>query len=237
MSNVLKLRPGFLVCFSTRVENGVEHLKSQVREEVLPDGAVRKEWQAATIIHDPEEFKAVSVLRSRVRNIMKGVTTNTGFALMCPREDEQRLSAAITEMDALALGWNETSKVYKLRVSTVLAEIAENKADAIKAIKSEVVDLLARMEAATRAGSVRDIRAAANEAAQKVALLDLESEDGDDEIAQALAVARGVARKIVKRVEKGGEDLAAVLEQQNLEPIAAARLRFIARPNAGEELS
>lgn len=237
MSNVMKLRPGYLVLFGTKVENGVEHLKSQVREETLADGAIRKEWNAATIIHDPDEYNRACALRGQLRNLMKLVTTQTGFCLMCPKEDEERLVATIAQMEAAAEEFNAAAQTYRIVVSAVLAEVADNKADAIRCIKREVVDLLARMEAATRAGSVRDIRATAAEAAQKVALLDLEGDDGDDEVAQALAIARGVARKIVKRVEKGSEDLATVLEEQNLAPIAEARMRFIARPLAGEASS
>lgn len=232
----LKLRPGLLVCFGTRIEGGIKHERSKVQETRLEDGALLKEWDAKTRIQDPEEFEAVTRLRLEIRNVMKAVTIRTEFALMCPAERAAELQEAIAQIEAMAAGWNAEAKVYQVKVAVVLAEVAENKADAIKAIKDEVVDLMARMEDATRRGSVKEIRAAAAEAAQRAKLLDMGVEgEQDSEIQEAMDIARSIARKIVKRVEKGGENLAAVLEEQNLEPMSAARMRFIARPVGTEE--
>lgn len=226
MSNPLKIRPGMLVTLSTAIRGGVTYEREDLGEERRPDGAEVEEWRTVKVTVDPEEHEEAVRVRSRVRSLMKSACVSTPFGFVCPVDDLPALDAAQAEADRLVREFNAGATHCEVRYASLRGEIAENAREAIEAIRSEIGALLRDYEDTIRAGDIRSARDIATRATQMNRLLEQESA-GSGRLADAIREGRKIARLIVKRVEKGGEELADVLAEANLSPVSQARFAFL----------
>lgn len=229
----IKIRPGFLVSLKTQVEGGVKYQRTALNEETLESGAEVSEWNTEKTVEDPEEFDRATEARLKVRSLVSSLCIDTPFGLVCPKENVPALDAAFEEADALLQEFNEGATFCRVRYSTMRGEIAENAAEAVKAVTEEVATLLADMKGALSTGNVRSIRDLASRASTVGKLLEQDSA-GKDTLSRAVAAARKIASTIVKKVEKEGENLADILAAANIEPVSVARLSFVEH-DEGEE--
>lgn len=235
MSNrILKVKPGYLVTLSTAIRGGVQYDREDLNEERRPDGAEVEEWKTVKVTADPEEHERAVQTRSRVRALFKSATVWTPFGSVCPSENLPDLDAAMEEAERIVREFNAGAQHCEVRFASLRGEIAENSAEAVRAIRSEVGELLRDYEQMIRAGDIRSARDIATRATQMNRLLEQESA-GSSQLSRAIQEGRKVARAIVRRVEKGGEELAEVLAEANLSPIAEARFVFLSGPDTEEE--
>lgn len=229
---MIKLQPGYLVALKTRVQGGHHSEREEVGTHVNADGSEVVEWNTKRTIQDPEEHKAAGQIRSAISNRIKAACVWTPFGLICPAGQVERLDQALAEAETMRNEFNGFAQTCKVVFGTIRGEIAESSTEAVAAVQSEVSALLADMQAAMTLGDIGSIRDLAGRAKQMARLLEGKT-NATDALGRAIAAARKVAREIVKRVEKGGEDLAAVLTEAALAPIATARFAF--DPDAAPE--
>lgn len=194
--------------------------------------ALIESWKTTKVIEDPTEHERAVKARNKARSLIATCCTPTSFGLLCPLSKEDELNEAVKGAHGVVSEFNATSKRARIGVYVLKGRIAENDEEATRAIASEVTNLLEAMENGIKSVDAKAIREAATKARQVATMLD-ESKQGS--VKRAIEVARKAAREIVKRVDKGGEDAQAVLEEIATKPITSARFAFLDLGESNEE--
>lgn len=199
------LRPGLLVSLKTSVAGGVRYVAETVEpDHTIEGGALKAVWQTTRVIDDPAEHEAAVKIRSKVRTIISGVCAASAFGLLCPEDKAPELERAMTEARALAEAFNRTARLNRVSVYIITGRVAPDDVEAVKAINSEVRDLLEAMSRGVQDLDVKRVREAADRARQLGAML---SPDAAARIQIAIDTARSAARKIVKAGEQAAQEI------------------------------
>ena len=215
------LRPGLLVSMKTKVVGNVSYRKKDIeRPHAIETGAQRAKWETVRTIADPAEHERAIKTRSKIRAIVTGVCARSDFGLLCPQSKEAELEKAFAEARKVASEFNETSNISKVEFFVMTGRVAQDDVNAIKAIRSEVSDLIGEMTEGLKKLDVKAVREAANRARGVATML---SDEAANKVSDAIAKARAAARKLVK-----AGDLAAVeLDHAVLQSLAEARTAFL----------
>lgn len=220
------LKPGFLVSLKTSLRGNVTYRRQDIESEYTTDaGAIRAKWETEKEIADPNEFKAGTEARSEARAaVAKVCAYSPNFGFLCPLEKENELDAAIEIARGIAREFNATANLSQLVVSVITGRIAQDDAEAARAIGNEIRELLDAMRAGIAAADPGAIREAANKARNLGSML---SADVAGQVSAAIVQAREAARAITRRVEKAGERAADVVAELQTNRISAARFAFL----------
>lgn len=216
------LKPGILLALSTSVEGGVTYAREDLGKQKEGEGEAA-EWRTTRHITDVAEYNRAGETRAQARACIAAVCQQTPWGLICETDREGELLEAIAEAEQMADTFNAGSVHSRVRISAAPARFAENDVQMLRAVRREAGGMLEDLERATQLGQVERIRDLAARASRLKALLASQHE-GTGQLERAIAAARAVARSVVKRVEKGGEALAAVLASANFRPISTARM-------------
>jgi hypothetical protein len=225
------IRPGLLVSLKTTVRGGVTYQKRTIEADHARGAARVATWETTREIADADEHAAAIVARGKARTAVTRVCCASTFGLLCPQARESELRAAIEEAQAIANTHNGAAKCTRLEVFAITGRIADNDEQAARAISSEVRDLIAAMETGVRAADPEAIREAANKARALAGML---SPDAQTAVSKAIADVRSIARDIVRRVEKQGEQAASIVQGLKLESLQAARFAVLDLSDSSE---
>lgn len=215
------LRPGLLVSLKTSVTGGVSYQKEVIEAEHITDEGVQKAaWQTQRTITDPEEHENAVKARSKARAKIRSVCADSAFGLLCPESDADKLEAAIAAAREIADGFNEVAKLTRVTVYVITGRIAPDDVEAVKAINSEVKDLLNAMSAGIENLDVKKVREAASRAKEVGAML---SADAQARVQIAVDAARAAAKKIVA----SGEQAAKEIDRATIRKITEMRTAFL----------
>lgn len=215
------LRPGLLVSLKTSISGNVSYAKKTIEENHIgDDGAARERWETERTVTDPADLERAQKARSRANTLIRGVCAHSAFGLLCPHDRAADLEKAVTEARAVADAFNRTSNLSRVSVYVITGKIAADDAEAVKAIKSEIRELMEDMERGVRNTNVKTIRDAADKAKQLGAML---SADGQARVEIAIEVARKAARQIAK----AGETAAVEIDRLTIQKIASQRTAFL----------
>jgi hypothetical protein len=215
------LRPGLLVSLKTSVRGNVSYQTRDLEtEHVTASGQKRARWETERVIMDPQEHVLATQVRSKVRTIITAVCSTSTFGLLCPEAAEEELDKAIAEAQQLASDFNARATLTRIGVYVIAGRIAPDDVEAVRAINSEVRELLADMEAGVRNLDAKAIRDAANKARGIGAMLQPEAAA---RIQMAISAARTAAREIVKAGETG----AAEIDKRAIRAITESRTAFL----------
>ena len=223
------LKPGNLVSLHTRIEGGVQYNRVDIVRPEATDGAVSgtqsivERWETTKVTQDPDEFDRASKVRSKCTSLIRSVCAPSAFGLLCPIAKEDQLRELIAQAQQIVAQFNATARTCRVAVFVLQGRIAESDSEATQAIASEMRALMEAMQLGITEGNVKKIRDAATKARTIGAMLEPEM---GRKVTLALEEARAVAKEIVKRVIAGGEDLSAIVVQEN-GPLAAARFAFL----------
>jgi hypothetical protein len=220
LSSVETLRPGFLISLKTSVKGNVKYNKRDLASELTDDGAAITEWETTRVIADPDEFKKATETRSKARSLISAVCVNSAFGLLCPEAAQEELDNAMKSAHACVDAFNSTAALTRVSVYIMVGKIAADDVEAVRAINSEVSDLLAQMESGLRNLDPKSIRDAAAKAKNIGQML---SPDAAVRIQMAVDAARTSARKIVK----AGETAAAEVDLRAIRAVTEARTAFL----------
>ncbi len=219
--NTSTLRPGLLVGLSTSISGNVRYRTQTLEEEHLTeDGAEAARWETERTITDPAEYEAAKKARSKARNSIVRVCAASAFGLLCPEDKVADLEAGLAEARATAERFNATATVTRLSVNVLTGRIASDDVEAVKAINSEVRDLLSQMERGIQKVDVQAIREAADKAKALGSML---SPDAAERVQAAIDVARAQARQLVK----AGEQAATAIDEAAIRKITESRVAFL----------
>jgi hypothetical protein len=222
------LRPGLLVSLKTTVSGNVEYKKQNIEaDHVTDDGKRKARWETQRTISDPIEHEAALQVRSRALTLIRGVCSRSAFGLLCPEIATEDLERAMVKARKLAEEFNKSAKLTRVTVYAITGRIAPDDVEAVKAINSEVRDLLGEMEDGLKRLDVKAVRDAANRARNIGAML---SPNAAARISAAIDAARSASRRIVK----AGEQAAEEVDRATLARIEEARTAFLDLDDAGE---
>jgi len=225
--NIETLRPGFLISLKTSVRGNVKYDKRDLTNATTDDGKAVSEWETKRTIADPVEFKAAAEARSKARSLINSVCVNSAFGLLCPEKAAEELDKAIKDSHAVVDAFNRTAQLTRVSVYVMVGKIAADDVEAVRAINSEVSDLLSQMEEGLKNLDVKSIRDAANKAKSIGQML---SPDAAARIQLAIEAARSSARKIVQ----AGETAAAEIDLRAIRTVAESRTAFLDLDEAKE---
>jgi hypothetical protein len=177
-------------------------------------------WETERTIDDPREHEDAVKTRNKISSMVRGICAHTAFGLLCPESDAAKLETAMVDARKEAELFNEYAKLTRIHVYLMTGRVAPDDVEAVRAINSEVRDLLEKMENGISNLDVKAVREAANKARQVGSML---SDNASERIKDAITTARDAARKIVK----AGEQTAQEIDLQAIQAIKSARTAFL----------
>lgn len=224
---VSTLRPGLLVSLKTQIVGNVRYEKETIESPKIVGGQERTAWKTERTIADPKEFERAKVARGKCRTLITSVCANSAFGLLCPKTSMKRLGEAIAEARKVADEFNQTAKLSRVNVNVIAGEINPNDLEAVRAIKSEVADLMREMQEGVKSLDPQAVRMAANKIRSVGMML---TPDSQEKVKAAIDAARGAARKIVK----AGEQAASAIDTEAMKTLTEARTAFLDFEEGGE---
>lgn len=233
------IRPGLLVSLKTQIVGNVSYAKTVLDEGHIAETDVEKtdqtapiisRWETEKRIENPEEHEMATKTRSQARALITGVCAASSFGLLCPENRATDLEQALESAKALIEQFNAQAKNSRINIYMVTGRIAPDDVEAIRAISSEVRDLMRDMEQGIAKLDVEAVRAAANKARGVASML---SPAMQTRVKDAIDSARKVAREIVK----AGEQAAVEIDKNALEKIKDARTAFLDIDMADAEIA
>lgn len=215
------IRPGLLVSLKTSVRGNVRFATRDIEPEHLTeDGEQLVVWETSKTVTDPVEFEKATKVRSRARQLIVGVCAKSTFGLLCPEAASDKLEDAILKARQLIDVFNAEAAVTRVAIFAIVGRVAADDVEAVKAIGSEVRDLIGAMTAGAAALDPQAIRAAADQARALGRML---APEAQSRIKDAIDTARAVARGIVK----AGETAAVEVDQAAIAKLNQARTSFL----------
>lgn len=206
------LRPGLLVSLKTSVTGNVSYSKRDIESDHFTgDGSRRAVWETERSIADPGEHEEAIKVRGKARTLITKLCAPSSFGLLCPDSRRAELDRAIVEAREIADSFNAFAKLTNVAVHVLVGRISADDVEAVRAINSEVRDLLAEMEVGIQKLDPKAIRDAATKAR---ALGQMLSPYAEEKVSRAIEIARTAAKRIAKDGEVSAE-------------VAAAQMRII----------
>jgi hypothetical protein len=229
MTSVSTLKPGLLVSLRTSLAGNIRYRAQEIEADHIDPttGARRAKWETERVITDPEEHELAVKARGKARSLITGVCAQSAFGLLCPVDAEDKLEQAMREARDVAEAFNVRASLTRISVNVIVGRIAADDVEAVRAINSEVRELLERMERGVRNLDVEAIRDSANKAKALVSML---SPTASQRAEEAIKAARSVARRIVK----AGETAAVEVDAIAIETVRNSRLAFLDLDDAAE---
>lgn len=214
------LRPGLLVSLKTSIRGNVSYNKRDLEAGVDPSGAVHTKWETERTIRDPQEHESAVKLRGQICSIIRRECSLSSFGLLCPEAKFDALESALKVARTLAEDFNSRAVVTRIGVFVIVGRVADSDVEAVRAINSEISDLIATMASAVKNLDAKAVREAANRIKAMGQMLSPEASKRAEE---AIEIARKAARKIVAV----GQTAATEIDQATVDQISACRAAFI----------
>ena len=191
------LRPGLLVSLKSSVAGNVSYTRRDLESEISKDGKAQAKWETERTITDVEEHEKAIKARNKARMTITRICSQSAFGLLCPEPAEAELEAAIAEARQITDAFNAEAKLSRVSLYVITGRIAPDDVEAVRAINSEVRELLDDMREGLQNLDVKAVREAASKAKSIGAML---SPDAAARIQIAIEAARTSARRIVQAV-------------------------------------
>lgn len=222
------LRPGLLVSLKTHLNGNVSYQKRIIEASHIVKGGLEKaRWETERTVSDPKELEAAKQARSKAAQLIRSVCAHSAFGLLCPDNAEDDLEAAIAAARQVAEDFNATARLSRVSVYVITGRIAPDDVEAVRAINSEVRDLLEDMKQGIKNLDVKAIREAANKARNLGAMLTPEAE-------ARIKIAIEAARKSARQIAKAGEQAAQEVDRFAIRKITEQRTAFLDLDDAKE---
>lgn len=213
------LRPGLLVSLKTSVTGNVQYNRKDLADELDGKMSVAK-WETERTITDAEEHERATKARNKAASLVRAVCAKSAFGLLCPENAAENLDAAIAAAHKVTEAFNETAKLSRVRIYVIAGRVAADDVEAMKAINSEVKDLMDAMAQGIENIDVKKVREAAAKAKNVGQML---TPDMQARVQIAIETARASARKIVK----AGEQAAQEIDKVSIRKITEQRTAFL----------
>jgi hypothetical protein len=217
-----------LVSLKTSLSGNVRYVVNVIEPaHVESDGALHQTHETEKTIFDPAEHELAIKVRGKASSLIRGQCAKSEFGLLCPQGREANLDAAIDEARALVRDFNANANVTRIAVNVVVGRFEQDDARAVRAINSEIADLLATIETGIGKLDAEAVRKAASKARDVGRLLNPTASAKLDEAIK-------LARKTASRIIEAGENAAAEIDASVLRSLAGARTAFLDLDDAVE---
>lgn len=216
------LRPGVLVSIKTSVTGNASSTKEAIEpEHKTRSGATRAVWNTTRIIADADEYKKAEAVRLQARVMVVQVCNKTpsGF-LLCPENQIEKLTLTIAEAERKVAEFNRRARLTRVSFYPFTTQIVQDDVKAVRAIKSDVRELIKEMAAGIKECKPQDARKAASNLKRVVGMLPANIAE---KAKSAIDAARAAATKLVK----AGEDAAEAIDREAIKKINQARTAFL----------
>jgi len=215
------IRPGLLVGLSTSIKGNVKYNKTELESErVTEDGVMLSRWETEKTVMNAAEHEAATKVRTKARGLVTSVCSATSFGYLCPESRSEQLTKAVADARRICEEFNKTSEYSTVSFYVITGRVNPDDKEAVRAIKSEVGNLLAEMEAGVKGLDVEVIRGAAKRAKQIGSMLSPDAQ-------ARVQIAIDIARKKATEIKAAGEQAAVEIDRMTLEVIAEARTAFL----------
>lgn len=215
------LRPGLLVSLKTSIVGNVRYAKVVLdADHETEDGALIARWETERTIADRKEHEEAVKVRAKARNQIAAVCAQSAFGLLCPEANAPILDAAVEEARKLAEEFNAKARLSRIHIYVIAGRIAADDVEAVRALRSEISDLLGTIETGLRQLDVKKVREAARRARDVGRIL---SPEAQERVQVAIVAAREAAKKIVQASEVG----AAEIDLIAIEAVQKSRTAFL----------
>lgn len=215
------LRPGLLVSCKTSLRGNVTYNKRIIESSHIDSrGNAREVWETERVVSDPKELAAAKKAVTKASYLIRSVCAKSAFGLLCPENNEEKLEKAIADARLIADAFNEKARLSRIAVYVVTGRIAPDDVEAVRAINSEIRDLLEAMQRGVKQLDAKAIREACNKARDVGRML---SPTAEARIKLAIEAARGAARDIVK----AGEEAEIEIDKAAMRRITEQRTAFL----------
>jgi len=224
------LRPGFLVALKTSVRGNVHYARRDLESTpaidgaaATPEGAAVARWEMERTIDDPVEHDRAKKARTRACGLIRSVCSQTAFGLLCPEVSSDKLDAAVAAAKVVVEEFNASSSLTTVTLYVLAGRVMPDDVEAVRAINSEITELMAAMAGGVEGGDAAAIR----EAASRVkGIGEMLTVDAQTKVEMAVATARAAASQIVRDQKDGkaiGVDKSAI---RKITELRAAFLDF-----------
>lgn len=213
------LRPGFLVSLKTSVRGGVKYEREDLREE----GGTR-EWNTVRTVENPEEHDAAKKARSKASALVRVVCSVSAFGLLCPEVDKEKLEGAMTAARKIVDGFNEGATTTTIGIYVLLGRVMPDDVEAVRALNSEIRELLADMSSGVENGNVDAIRDAAS---RVKGIGDMLNTEAQTKVEMAVKTAREAAKFIVRERDREGSQGVVTVDRSSINRINELRTAFL----------
>jgi hypothetical protein len=221
MSNFETLIPGLLVSLKTTLTGNVSYkTRDLVPTESAPEGGIVQQWDTLKTVADAAEHELAKKVRSKARSSVAGVCVASAFGLLCPESKKRELDDAIRDAQRLATEFNASAKLTRVGVFVITGKVASDDEQAIRAINSEMAELIEGMQKGVANLDPAAIREAANKARDIALML---SPATQERVGAAIELARKEARRLVK----AGEVAGVAVDQSVVAALAHSRTAFL----------
>lgn len=215
------LRPGLLVSLKTSIVGNVSYAKTVlVHGHQDVDGSLKSKWETEKSVADAEEHERAVKVRASARALVAAVCSQSSFGLLCSENRASDLARALAEARAMIDEFNTSAKLSKISLAMITGRIAQDDVEAVRAINSEMQDLMRAMQDGIAKLDVERVREAANKAK---AISQMLTPAAQERVKGTIEIARTAARKIVK----AGEAAAQEIDQTAINAIDRARTAFL----------
>lgn len=222
------LRPGLLVSLKSSIRGNVHYVRRDIEtQKKLKNGEAHAKWETERTIADLAEHEAAVKARTAARVAVASVCAYSAFGLLCPEDNADELESAVKEAKQIVADFNSTANLTRIEIYVMTGRIAQDDVEAVRAINSEVRDLLATMEEGLKNLDPKSVREAANKAKQLGSML---SNDAEAKVRIAIDAARSSAKEIVK----AGEQASLAIDNRAIKKIAEQRTAFLDLSDAKE---
>lgn len=196
ISETTTLRPGFLVSLKTSLRGNVHYIKTDLDAggKDGTDTSVAR-WETVRTIEDAKEHEAGKKARAKAAGLIRSVCKQSAFGLLCPEVDSQKLEQAIEASRKVVDDFNATAKLSRISIYVLTGRVMPDDVEAVRAINSEIRELMAEMERGVEGNNVDAIRDAAS---RVKGIGEMLSAEAQAKVQIAVETGRAVAKKIVK---------------------------------------
>lgn len=221
------LRPGFLVVVRTSIRGNTSYVTTDLGTTVTADGAEEARWETNRLVRDKAEQERAVKARALARSAIQTVCAHSDFGLLCPQDKGDRLDGAIAKAQGIVDEFNDTSELTRISFNVMCGTVAPDDARAIRAINSEMRELIEDMQRGINSLDVDAVRKAANKATSVGKMLETGAQET---VKKAITLARAAATEI----RKAGDVAAVEIDQATMQRLTEARLAFLDLEEAGQ---
>lgn len=227
--NTSTLRPGLLISLKSSLRGNVQYSRRDLETgKKLKKGTESyAKWETERTIEDAAEWEAGQKARTKARVTVTRICSLSAFGLMCPQDKEDQLEEAIKEAKQIVDEFNQSASLTRIGIYVLTGRIAADDVEAMRAINSEVRDLLSDMEDGLKRLDVKAVREAAQKARGLGSMLTADSQ-------ARIQIAIDAARASAKEIVRAGEQHAMEIDNLTIKRIAEQRTAFLDLDEAKE---